>query len=570
MSKRRQLGLNEKISEKLRGSTSEARPGGQFMLRQGLVLCSLFAVFSLVGGNLISLAVLKPSAVQIHRASPLGVQKERPDILDSEGELLATDIEAPSLYADPSGLMDPAKVVKKLKSKLPELDEMDLLRQMTHDDRQFVFIKRGMHPKQAQEVFDLGLPGVDVTKEIRRVYPKGQVAGFVLGHVDIDNVGRVGIEKYIDEARGKAPLSLGEQADDPVVLSLNVAASHVLEQELERAMVDYKAKAAAGLVLNVNSGEVVAMSSLPGVDPQQPSLLLDKERFDRITGGSFELGSVFKVVTMGMVLDKKLATMKTEVDVTGPLKLGGHQITDFHPETGALPLEQVFVRSSNIGTANLALKAGPKAHKAFLKKLKLLDPIETELGQMRRPETAKRWGEVHSATASYGHGISLPPLQFAASMAALVNGGIYVPPTFLKRTERDGKALGERVISTATSEKLRKLLRLNVTDEHGTAGQAEVGPYQVGGKTGTANKVVNGQYSSEKVRTSFVGIFPYDRPEYLVFVMIDEPQATKASRQLTTAGANAAPVTGRIISRLAPLFKIKPFYPVLNRLTAQR
>lgn len=551
------------------GSTSSAARG-QFQLRQAMVLCGLFAIFSLVGGNLVSLAVLKEKTVKIHRASPLGVQKFRPDILDSEGQLLATDIEAPSLYADPSGLMEPAKVVKKLKSKLPDLDEMDLLRQMSHEDRQFVFIKRGLHPKVAQEVFDLGLPGVDVTKEIRRVYPKGQLAGFVLGHVDIDNVGRSGIEKYIDHKKEQAPLSLNVRANDPVTLSVNIAASHVLQQELASAMSRYKAKAAAGLVMNVNSGEVVALSSLPSVDPQNPTSKLSNNRIDRISGGVYELGSVFKTVSMAMVLDKKLATLKSKIDVTGPLKIGSHSISDYHGVKGKLTLEDIFVRSSNIGTAKLALKAGPKAHRAFLKKLHLLDPIETELGQMRAPETAKRWGEVHSATASYGHGLALPPLQFAATVGALVNGGIYVPPTFIKRSEREGKALGERVVSVDTSDKIRKLLRLNVTSDHGTARRADVGPYQVGGKTGTANKVVKGKYSKDKVRTSFVGIFPYDRPEYLVFVMLDEPQATKASSNLTVAGANAAPTTGRIISRLAPLFKVKPFYPVLNRLTELR
>lgn len=548
-----------------------ARPGcGQFQLRQALVVCSLFVVFSLIGGNLVSLAVLKPGGVQIHRASPVGVHKSRPDIVDSEGQLLATDIEAPSLYANPSGLMDPAKVVKKLKSKLPDIDEMDLLRQMTHENRQFVFIKRGMHPREAQAVFDLGLPGVDVTKEIRRVYPKGQLAGYVLGHVDIDNVGRAGIEKFIDHQRDEASLQLGAVDDAPVTLSVNVAASHILQTELARAMKDYEAKSAAGLVMNVNSGEVVAMSSLPAVDPQKPSLLLDKDRFDRIAGGVFELGSVFKTVTMAMVLDEKAAAMNSRVDVTGPLKIGRHTISDYHPEKGELSLQDIFVRSSNIGTAKLALKVGPKRHRGFLKKMKLLDPIETELGPLRAPETVNKWGEVHSATASYGHGIAVAPLQFAASVGALVNGGIYVPPTFLKRSEREAKAVGERVVSVKTSEKIRQLLRQNVIGQHGTAGRADVAPYQVGGKTGTANKVVDGKYSKDKLRTSFVGIFPFDRPEYVVFVMLDEPQATKASSMLTVAGANAAPTTGRIISRLAPLFKVKPFYPVLNRLTAQR
>ena len=546
-----------------------ARLMRQFMARQGLMLLGLFAGCCLIGGNLVSLAVLKRPDISLNRASPLSYKHPRPDIVDTNGVLLATDIAAPSLYADPSGLMNPARVVKRLKKALPELDEMDLLRQMSHEKRQFVFIKRGLHPAKAQEIFDLGLPGVDVTHEVRRVYPKGGIAGYALGHVDIDNVGRAGIEKFIDE-QAEAALEITDgDSPKPLKLSLHVGASHVLDEELVRAMNRYEAKAAAGLVMNVNTGEVVAVSSLPGTDPQKPSLLLDKARFDRITGGVFELGSVFKIFSMGMVLEQKAATLDSEVDVTGPYQIGKHRINDFHPHNGKLSLREVFVRSSNIGTAKLAARVGGRNHKAFLSRLGLLQPLKTEAGAMRSPVVPKRWGDVHTATISYGHGISVSPLQFAASVGALVNGGIYIKPTFLKRSERAAKEGGARVVSLETSEKLRKLLRLNVIDPHGSGRQAEVAPYRVGGKTGTANKVINGAYDKGRVRTSFVGIFPYDRPEYLVFVMLDEPKAVKASGGLNVAGANAAPTTGKIIQRIAPLFKVKPFFPVPYRLTAK-
>ncbi len=553
-----------------RGKRQEISICRQFLARQGLVLFCLFAGCCLIAGNLISLAVLKPAEISLNRASPLGFKAQRPDIVDADGVLLATDITAPSLYADPSGLMEPAQVVKKLKKALPELDEMDLLRQMSHEKRQFVFIKRGMHPAKAQEIFDLGLPGVDVTEEVRRVYPKGGLGGYLIGHVDIDNVGRSGIEKYIDEQTSRDLHTSPFEPVAPVVMSLNVGASHVLGEELSKAMKLYKAKAAAGLVLNVHTGEVVALASLPATDPQKPSLLLDRERFDRITGGAFELGSVFKIVTMAMVLESGVADLNTEVDVTGPYRLGAHRIQDYHPHKGPLSLRDIFVRSSNIGTARLASKVKISDHKAFLQKLRLMDPIKTEIGVMRAPSTAKRWGEVHAATVSYGHGITVAPLQFAASVAALVNGGIYLTPTFLKRDERSAKQQGERVVSTATSEAVRRLLRQNVIDLHGSGKRAEVAPFRVGGKTGTANKVVDGKYVKDKVLTSFVSIFPFDKPEYLVFVMLDEPKATPKTGDLTVAGVNAAPTTGRIISRLAPLFKVKPFFPVPYRLTAER
>lgn len=539
---------------------------GEFKLRHSLLVLGLFSLFSLIAGNLISLGFLHEEDIRLHVASPIGVQKSRPDILDAEGRLLATDIEAPSLYANPSGLMEPAMVVKKLKKALPELDEMNLLRQLTKK-KQFVFIKRGMHPKRAQEIFNLGLPGVDVTPEVRRVYPKGALGGYVLGHVDIDNVGHAGIEKYIDRVREADASLLGDASLKPVQLSLNVGANYILQQELKQALTLYKAKSAAGVVMNVHTGEVVALSSLPDLDPQVPSLQNDKERFDRITSGSFELGSVFKTVTMAMVLDAGKADLTTKVDVSSPLVIGRHKINDYHGVGGSLSLKDVFVRSSNIGTAKFALQMGVKRHRKFLKKLHLLGPVETELGVLRAPQTEARWGDVHSATVSYGHGLAITPLQFTSAVSALVNGGIYVNPTFLKRSERQAKQNGERVVSVRTSEKVRKLMRANVTELHGTARRAEVAAYRVGGKTGTANKVVNGKYSKSKVLTSFIGVFPADKPEYVVFVMLDDPQATKAASGLTVAGMNAAPTTGRIISRLAPLFKIKPFYPVLNRVS---
>ena len=540
----------------------------KFQLRQFLVLGCLFSLFSLIGGNLLSLGILNSSKIEINRAQPIGVRQLRPDIIDRKGRLLATDIEAPSLYANPSGLMDPAKVIEKLKIALPEIDEVDLLRQMTIEKRQFVFIKRGVHPRTAQKIFDLGLPGVDITNEVRRVYPKGALAGHVLGHVDIDNVGRLGIERFIDKARATELFKSNNYNAAPVNLSIDIAATHILRDELRAAMKNFGAKNAAGLVLDVNSGEVIAISSLPDFDPQIPSMLLDKNRIDRIGGGIFELGSVFKTLTMAMVLDEGVASLDTKIDVSKPLKFSGHKIDDHHRSEDRLTMRDVFVRSSNIGTAKLASMVGVEKHRAFLTKMKLMSPIETELGKLRKPETAKRWSSIHSATASFGHGIAMAPLQFAASIAALVNGGIYIKPTFLKRTEREAKLGSERVVSLKTSEAIRKLLYAVVDDQNGTGRAASVDHYRVGGKTGTANKVVDGVYSKDKVRTSFISVFPYDRPEYLVFVMLDEPLASKGAGGLTVAGVNAAPTSARIIERLAPLLKVKPFFPVLNRLTS--
>jgi cell division protein FtsI (penicillin-binding protein 3) len=310
------------------------------------------------------------------------------------------------------------------------------------------------------------------------------------------------------------------------------------------------------MVLNVKTGEIVAMVSLPDYDPNEPANSIDPTRLNRLTTGVYEMGSTFKALTVAMALDSGKATLASQFDARTPLQYGQFTISDFHAQHRVLSVPEIFTYSSNIGAAKIALTIGPEAHRTFLKKMGQLDRLKTELPESAQPLVPKTWAEINTATIAFGHGLSVAPLQAVMATAALVNGGLLIPPTFLKRSETDATAMATRVIKAETSEKMRYLLRLNV--EKGTAARAEVDGYYVGGKTGTSEKVVRGHYSHDKLLSVFMGVFPCDVPEYLVLVMVDEPKNSGEEKGHATAGLNAAPTTGKIIARIAPMLGVKP------------
>jgi cell division protein FtsI (penicillin-binding protein 3) len=374
----------------------------------------------------------------------------------------------------------------------------------------------------------------------------------------VDNAGIAGLEKWID-GQGLAELRLAGLTSDrtlsPVSLALDLGVQHAVRDELAAAMVRYKANAAAGLVLDVRTGEIVSMVSLPDFDPNQPRGMRDPIRLNRLTTGVYEMGSTFKALTVAMALDSGKFTLGSQIDARQPLHYGKFTISDFHAQKRVLSLPEVFTYSSNIGAARMALAHGVEAHRAFLKKTGQLERLRTELPESAEPLMPKRWGELNTVTIAFGHGLSVAPLQAVMATAALVNGGLLIPPTLLKRTEEQAKKLALRVIKPETSEKMRYLFRLNV--EKGSARRAEVEGYYVGGKTGTSEKVVGGRYMKNKRLTVFMGLFPADAPRYLTLVMLDEPQATADQRE-ATSGLNAAPTSGKIIARIAPLLGLKP------------
>ena len=512
--------------------------------------CLAFALaFLSIGGRLVTLglAATAPSSGGLYDIS---TTIHRPDIFDRGGRLLATDIKGATLYADPARVIDIDELAEQVLSVLPDIDAGDLRARLKRGGR-FVRIKRELAPKQQAEIHELGLPGLGFIEEYRRVYPMGVTASHVVGLVDVDNKGLAGIEKFIDN---NPQLSMTGQAG--VTLSLDLGAQHVLREELGRAMATYRAKAAAGIVIDVQSGEVAALSSLPDYDPNHREQALDKDRLNRIGFGVYEMGSVFKVFTVAGVLDSGLASLRSSYDASGPIHYASFTIDDFHGKRRRLSVPEVFIYSSNIGAAKMALDMGVDRHRNFLKKLGLMNSVTTELGDSASPIIPAHWQKLSSMTIAFGHGLSVTPIQLAAATLPLVNGGIAVTPTFLLRSREDGIGGGQRVLKRGTSAAMVKMMRLNVLK--GTGKRADAEGYRVGGKTGTAEKVVGGRYSTSALLTSFLATFPADSPEYVVLVMLDEPQRVPESHNHATAGVNAAPTMGRIIARIAPILGVAP------------
>ncbi|MGI9387154.1 MAG: peptidoglycan D,D-transpeptidase FtsI family protein [Methyloligellaceae bacterium] len=541
------------------GTISE-RGGSAVTVRRRIAVTFVVftAVFTIIGGRLVDLA-FTPTRTHISAVSTVANHTQpRPDIVDRNGRLLATDIPVYAVVANPKRIDGSDETLEKLSTVLRGLNHKTLLRRLSDKDRAFVWVKRGLTPKQREDVEALGLPGIRFEAERRRYYPAGATAAHILGHVDIDNRGRAGIEHYIDSIAGVYfPKTLQESDRPAVQLSIDLGVQHVLRNELTKAISTYRAKAAAGVLLDVTSGEVIAMSSLPDFDPNHREQVLAKSRFDRVTKGAFELGSVFKTVTAAMALDLGTVTVDQEYDVSQPIEIGGSTIGDKRDLGPRLSIAEIFVKSSNVGMAKIAEDVGIDRHRAFLSKVGLLDGIKTELGEITAPRTPKLWKTVNSMTASYGHGIAVAPIQFAAASAALVNGGYKISPTFLYQDRKLGLSRDKKVLKSETSAIVRDLLRRNVKE--GTGKRSDVFGYRVGGKTGTAEKVVNGVYSKSLLRTSFLSVFPSDDPAYLLLVMLDEPKKAKdVEGEGTTAAVNAAPVTAAIISRIGTTLKIKP------------
>jgi cell division protein FtsI (penicillin-binding protein 3) len=526
--------------------------------RIGLAILAFAAVYAVIAVRLVMFAVI-PDARFAHRAvTGDAVATARPDILDRNGEVLATDVRVPSLFGEPRRIIDVDEAVELLTATLPDLDSREL-RERLSSKRGFVWLKREITPKQQQDIHRLGLPGIGFLSENKRTYPNGPEVSHLIGHVNIDNQGIAGIEKWLD-GHGLADLHMAGLATDrlqtPINLAVDLRVQHALRDELVAARTKFKALATAGLVLDVRTGEIVAMVSEPDYDPNNPGQANDPTRINRLTTGVYEMGSTFKAFTLAMALDSGKVTLNSSFDARAPLQYGKFTIHDFHAQHRVLTVPEIFTYSSNIGAARAALAIGVEGHKAFLKKIGQLDRLRTELPESAEPIVPKHWGELNTITIAFGHGLSVAPLQAVMGVAALMNGGIMIAPTFLRRTEQEASALGKRVIKPETSEKMRYLMRLNV--EKGSATRADVKGYYIGGKTGTAEKVVNGHYSKTKTLTDFMAVLPADKPRFLLLIMIDEPQALPETHGFTTSGWNAVPVGGAVVARIAPLLGIEP------------
>lgn len=532
---------------------------GKSTFRIKLTAFIFLAVYAIIAGKLVEFGLRSGPVANVKRSADDAVAASRPDLLDRNGEILATDVKVMSVFAEPRRIIDKDEAVELLTAVLPDVDAREL-RERLGSRKGFVWVKRAITPKQQMEVYRLGLPGVGFMPENKRVYPNGPVAAHVLGFASLDGIGISGLEKYID-GQGLADLhgagfQLTPENLQPVTTSLDLRVTYAVRDELAKGLVKYRAKAGAAAILDVNTGEIVAMASLPDYDPNSPADALDPNHINRLNVGVYEMGSTFKAISIAMALDLGKVTLRSRIDARDSLRYGRFTIHDFHATHRVLSVPEVFTYSSNIGAARMALMAGVEAHKAFLKKMGQLSRLRTELPESAEPLVPRNWGELNTMTIAFGQGLNVAPLQAMMAVGALANGGFLVKPTFLKRSEEDAKKEAPRVIKPETSEAMRYLMRLNA--EIGTAKIADIQGYFVGGKTGTADKIIHGHYAKDRVFTTFMAIMPSDKPKYLFLTLLDEPQATSESGGYHTAAWNAGPVTGKIIERAGPLLGLPP------------
>jgi cell division protein FtsI (penicillin-binding protein 3) len=532
------------------------RLAGQKRIR--LIGMCFGAVFLAISAQLVKLTMFP----QVDDGKPHIAEEDRlprPDIVDRNGVLLATDVAVASIYADPSKIIDIDEAIELLTATLPDLDSRTLRQKLSQTKKAFTWIKRQVTPEERDAAYNLGIPGVGYVNERRRVYPQGRLASHVVGYVDVDTKGIAGIEKYLDGAGAIYTASLAEPSEHrtlPAQMSIDIAVQSAILDELSKAMEKFRAIAAGGIVLDINTGEVLALVSLPDFNPNDENKSFTTAQMNKMTSGVFELGSVIKAVTFAMAFDYGVANLDSRYDARFPLVIGNARINDYHAEHRVLTVPEIFTKSSNIGTARMALEVGTDRHQAFLRRVGLFDRLQTELPESAKPLLPSRWSKLVTATAAFGHGFAVQPLQGAAVVAGLLNGGHMMTPTFLKRNEEEALAMAQDIVKPQTSEMLRYLFRLNVIE--GTASKANVIGYRVGGKTGTAEKVVNGRYAKDKRLNSFIGAFPMDHPKYLLLVMLDEPKPTPETYGFATSGWNSVPVAGQIIERIAPMLGVMP------------
>lgn len=530
-----------------------------------LLLGAVFLLgFTAVGARmaLLSAAVRVEPWAEEHHAS---IEARRADIVDSGGQLLATNIVTASLYAQPLDLIDPANAASQLARIFPDLDADDLTRRFT-DGRRFMWIKRTISPEQRQRVHDIGEPGLLFGPREVRLYPNGAIAAHVLGGASFGRegvgaaeiVGTAGVERQLDD-RLRDPA----QVETPLRLSIDLDAQVALEEVLARGMADMSAKGAVGILMEARTGQIRALASLPDFDPNlrpapptsgDPA---DSPLFNRAAQGRYELGSAFKALTATLALERGEVTPATVLDTKGPMKWGRYRIRDLHDYGDRLSVEDILVHSSNIGAARLAIGSGAEAQKDFLGMVGMLAPVPVELSEAARttPMLPRQWSELSTMTIGFGHGIAVTPLHLATAYAALANGGFRVHPSILASDWSPGEA--DRIISAKTSREMRDMLRQVVA--RGTANGAEIPGYEVAGKTGTADKPLpEGGYARDKVMATFAGFFPASDPKYVLIITLDEPITYINDTAFRTAGLTAVPIAAAAIRRLAPVVGLRP------------
>ena len=467
--------------------------------------------------------------------------------MDRNGVLLATNLKTESLYAVPHQIKNSESAAQKIVEVLPHLTLSDVLKKL-QSGKKFIWIASNLSPHDQAKIHRLGIPGLNFHREEKRVYPHASLLSHVLGFTDVDNNGIGGIEHQFNEALvGK---------DGSLQLSIDVRVQHILHDEIKQSIDYFQAQGGTGIVLNVKTGEVLAMVSFPDFDPNFPKQVPSENLFNRSTLGVYEMGSAFKLFTVAMALENKTATLQSQYDASQPLKVARFQIKDFKPQNRVLSVVEMVQYSSNIACAKMALEVGVKRQKMFLEKLGLLKSPTIEVPEVGNPMIPRDWKDINLITISYGYGLSVSPIALVGAISALVNGGILRDPTLVKVDPT--KERGIRVVSLETSKAIQKLLRYVLTN--GTAKKANVPGLMVGGKTSTAEVLAAGGkgYNRKQNLSTFMGAFPMNDPQFLVLVTLDRPVATKETYGYSTGGWTSAVAAGKIMKRIAPLLGVVP------------
>ena len=477
----------------------------------------------------------------------------QPTLRDANGEILARTLPSRSLMADPKMVLDPAETAQSLATVLPKIDVPSLTERLS-SNRRFEWVARHLTPAQSQAIPHLGLPGLRFMPEGKRYYMQGRNMSHVVGFRGIDGQGLAGVEAYLDSS------GLGQIAEEEggiVDLTLDGRLQQVLHQELSQGAKEFRAKGAAGVILDVRTGAIAALVSLPDFDPYNAGQRSHEQQFNKASQGTYELGSIFKILNTAIALDSGTVKLTDRFDATKPFKVDRHTIRDYAPQNRWLTVAETFKHSSNIASAQIALAMGSTVQKNYFRALGLLSRPSLELAEVDAPQLPPNWSEAYSATMAYGYGLSVSLVQMASAVAATVHDGTYRSPTLLKSVAED-QFRGQQVFTGETVDTMRRLLRLVVTD--GTGRRAEAPGYLPGGKTGTAEQAseLGRGYDRGRLLSSFVAGFPINRPEYVVLVSLIEPEGNEETNNFSTAGWVAAPIAGRVITRIGPILGISP------------
>ena len=482
-------------------------------------------------------------------------EKFRKSIYDRNGILISSNLTTSSLFANPKVMIDEDNAAKQLVKILPELNRAELAKKFKDKKKSFIWLKRNLHPKQKYEVNALGIPGLQFEDEEKRIYPHGNLFAHSIGMVGQDGRGLSGLERYLD--------NIGDTSYDKAIsenninTTLDIRIQNILRDEMIRAFEKHKVEKAAGVIMDVTNGEILALVSLPDYDPNIPKNLGAKSLFNNVTLADYELGSVFKPFTLATAFDLGRINEKNVFDATDPIKIGRFSISDFHAQKRPLTVPEILMYSSNIGTAKIGETIGIEKLQEYFKRLNFFNRLDIEISEKVTPRKVQKWGQSTLLTTSFGHGIAVSPLHIVAAMSSVVNGGLYYQPTLIKRTEDQELTKPLQVFSKKTSERMRDLLRLVVVS--GSGSKANVEGYLVGGKTGTANKVDDrGRYTEDKVLSTFIGIFPMNAPKYIVMICLDDPKPSPDTFGYKTAGWVSAPAAANVIKRIAPILKVQP------------